>query len=354
MSLIQLVQTSNINNEARINNIKSNILNLYKNKFSSSVIEINDSEFIKISKNRMKINYNCLIADTFKQKYLLFKNNNKECIYTIDEFIQNTSQYRYIIYAGGTEFLRLPFSIIFSLNKVKIIDNTFIIQIPYDSFFQLPYKMASSKHHDLESVIYYDNEFISNYSINEISEIEFCNTEERNLLKNEINVSYYNELIYRYDTYDAIISNNRHTYTFIDTHFNGLVKGFFIETNEINNIENIKFNLSMYDNGDLKEDTKMCDYINFDKIKINLFCNKISDSLIYLPLDNNQFNDTSPLNAINGLYYYRSFSFPGEVNSRLTITFNNNVNVDSKIILYYLSPNTMDYRDGMCRPIYAH
>jgi len=122
--------------------------------------------------------------------------------------------------------------------------------------------------------------------------------------------------IYAETTHDIIIKqfqeqeiqldSNQHD---IRLNLAGLIKGFFIDNiNDIQEINNIKFLL----NNNIR--------INYNKTMIQLFTKKISDRCIYIPLDNEDFNESTNNASLNcDRFDNISLRIDSNVNQNVTI-----------------------------------
>lgn len=256
-----------------------------------------------------------------------------------EEFLR---AYTYEIQANKLPLFSIPFTFLLQLNPLYLMNDAWVIPVPFDDFWNdwlytgateyLPLSIvinpnttASSETADVIITQYYKSMVI------DITEKK--STDERQV--------FLNQLIYH-----GLLREDGNIYSYTEESFNGMIKGFFLESDDPLDLVSLKISLcyDLSSNYIVRQD--------YDQIMLELYANKISDKLIYIPLDDAPYNETGPLSSVNGLYMKRSFIFPG-TGINMKIEASRSGSKGGKLRIYYLRANTMMYMDGMCNMKYA-
>lgn len=231
----------------------------------------------------------------FDDQYVLNANNWKEPVTNISLEIMG----------GGSRLAYIPIVLLGEITTPTIINNKLIVSIPHYFSFDillvaLPYhelrlRIISTNNHDL------DNTHISSFNV--LATYIYYDTDERHRLTHS-----GHELLVHQLTPLETTRNTRQARVLIDN--TSFTKGYFIHT-PVNNIKHISLRLDGSDR------------FVYDEIMINMFCNKISDNLLYVPFVHSQ---------IPNFMMCSRESFAGSLNSsrvrtaEMILEFNNECN----------------------------
>lgn len=116
--------------------------------------------------------------------------------------------------------------------------------------------------------------------------------------------------------------------------FNGMIKGFFIECDSVDAIDELKITL----NDNIKT--------LYNRFFIKRNCIKISDKLLYYPFNSLKKYDDLTQNSFEG-----SINFQKVQNIKIIINFNKNMN---SLTIYGLGSNIIKYRQNKCNLIFNY
>ena len=181
-----------------------------------------------------------------------------------------------------TTILKIPLNFLWNLKHPRIIGNKLYISFPFDIFFGDINRINSTYYFSLE----YNHAEINNITdVSMLCKIAKTNNLNFNDLSNNV-VQQVSSLNVKVDLNDQLKESNEFI---IRTHnFKGLIKGFFIETEGINELYEIKF----YINEHLR--------INFDEYLIQEKCVKINENMIYIPFNIESLYNTKTLTSYIG------------------------------------------------------
>lgn len=228
-------------------------------------------------------------------------------------YIKSDKKIEYVDYIiGGSRINRIPLEFCNKLNNFETErDGHFMYKIPdfFKDIILIAQTRTTSFHLKLQ-----DNETSCQATL-------YCKyvylkyTERTALAQNSHNITMTN-----FQWRDFYIGEGDNV---IDIYmFNGLAKGFFIENIDIDKVNSIK----LLFNGQTR--------LEYDKTMIELFTKKINEDLIYINLDDTNWDD---------------FTFYGAANlSQLeTITLKINSDIEQHISIKMLTPNVLKYMNGL-------
>ena len=261
----------------------------------------------------------CHNYSTFK--YIDFVNNeitierksdllNIECLEFSDYF--TTTNANFVIKSNEKIILNLPFKILMELNKMYELDGKVYLKINFNWFIQ-DLLIVCMEYSSIKILI----TNISNVAIKLLVKYIYIDSISREYILNNNNIS----------TIQTInILNNNYNNTNSNTHIFNLLpnkkyKGFYIISDNINNISHIKLHCS---NVDVNEDV-----FYYDKYLCKNICVSLSDTLLYIPI-------STDLKYNERLYkdVYNSIWTDSDSNYILEITFDNKV--IKNILMYEL------------------
>lgn len=208
------------------------------------------------------------------------------------ETIYNYGRNIYINFQIGNQtLLNIPLSILWNLKQPEICENKLYLHIPFETFFGNIYIADLIFREVTFTLVNYINlsNYISDYSL-------LCKTYRGDNQYRRNNIDTSSCCIQQISSLEVQVSldnreNVSNEFKIQTTSFQGFSKGFFIETNNINELSTMRF----YINGLTR--------IDYNKLMIRNYCQKINDNMIFFP-----FNPDTSVNE-------RSFnSFVGSIN----------------------------------------
>lgn len=261
-----------------------------------------------------------------------------------EEFLR---AYTYEIQTNKLPLFSIPFTFLLQLNPLYRMNDVWVIPVPFDDFWNdwlytgsteyLPLSIVikpnttASSETTTEPALSAADVIITQYYKSMVIDI----TERKSTDEKQV---FLNQLIYH-----GLLREDGNIYSYTEESFSGMIKGFFLESDDPLDLVSLKISLCYYSDYLVRQD--------YDQIMLELYANKISDKLIYIPLDDAPYNETGPLSSVNALYMRRSFVFPGR-GINMKIEASRSGSKGGKLRIYYLQANTMIYRDGMCNMKY--
>ena len=258
-------------------------------------------------------------VDKIMPEYLILNlYDNNITLDIIYNYIQNT----YINFKIGYQtLLNIPLSILWNLKEPELCDNKLYLHIPFDMFFGGIYIVGLQFREVTFDIVNHANlsNYVNGYSL-------LCKTYLGDVQYRRNNVDTSNCCIQQISSLEVKVSLNNpenvsNEFRIKTNLFPGFSKGFLIESNNINELSDIKF----YINGETR--------INYNRFMIRNKCERINNNMIFFP-----FNPDISYNE-------RTFnSFVGSINlseitqSLLKLTFDTPRN---KVKIY--SINMSDY-----------
>lgn len=199
------------------------------------------------------------------------------------ETIYNYGRNIYINFKIGAQtLLNIPLSILWNLKEPEICDNKLYLQIPFEMFFGNIHIVGLQFRCVTFSLVNFTNlsNYVSNYSL-------LCKTYTGDSQYRRNNADTSNCCIQQISSVELHVSLENHedtSYEFkIETNsFQGFSKGFFIETNNINELNNMRF----FINDQIR--------IDYNRFMIQNKCQRINDNMLFLPFNADiAFNDRS-------------------------------------------------------------
>jgi hypothetical protein len=227
---------------------------------------------------------------------------------------------------GGQKIQQFPLSLLVNLNEPILCDGKLYINLCFDILFG-ELKVIGLQWHEVSFYFSRDNDLscISRYGI--VSKLTYLDTEERRNMASNSQQEIIQQISYvnvKTDINDPSQTSDSYT---IRLPFDNISKGFFIECENVDNVNNIflRFNNS--------------DRFNFNRFLIRTKCKKINQNLLYFPFNyGKEFTERS------------SQSFEGSPNfSRidsisLTLKFDTAIN---NVKIYSLQSNIYRQMGGM-------
>lgn len=284
----------------------------------------NPSLVNKINKNDTYKIFSTIItrnADLIDLKYIKFMSLD---IPDIETFENKMKDGYFELMIGNQVIEKLYFSFLMQLNKVKKCENSFYIKIPSDHTFGILI-MILFKKIDVTVNIKMCDDFDD---VRILTNLIYCDTKERHdILK--ISHSRLMNNIFLHGNVNCDTLNINYDIKFDYEKFSSYhVKGFFIE----GNLDNISsFNLS-FDG-----------YNGFEYVSemFELLCNKISNKLLYVPHNNDQYG----YKLLTLKSYIGSFDYTKIKNIKLNIKLKNLC--AEKINIYLMVMNFFNFNEVM-------
>jgi len=190
------------------------------------------------------------------------------------ETIYNYGRNIYINFKIGAQtLLNIPLSILWNLKEPQIHDNKLYLQIPFEMFFGNIHIVGLQFRCVTFSLVNHTNlsNYVSNYSL-------LCKTYTGDSQYRRNNTDISCCCIQQISSVELNVSLENHEDTSdefkIETNsFQGFSKGFFIETNNINELNNMRFFIN-----DLIR-------IDYNRFMIQNKCQRINDNMLFLPFN---------------------------------------------------------------------
>ena len=276
-------------------------------------------------------------TEEFENNILLIQRN---CDVKVPEYLEielspniNIANFKTLIHKvtldmdiGGQKILSIPLRFMIHLKEYEICDNKIYITIQFEMFCS-EIKLISLQLHEVRfTLTNIENNFTSCKLISK--GIYHDSDIRRNMASNE-----HKEIIQRLSSTEINCSNSRNEFKY-RIPFDGIHKGFYIECENVDEINEIRLELNIQDR------------FIYNRFLIRKKCIKIHQKLIYLPLN---FDKSQQDRTREG--------FEGSLNlSRIDITTLNIKldNLHSKICIYGLGSNLLRYMHGMCGLAYGN
>jgi hypothetical protein len=261
------------------------------------------------------------LADIVNLEYLelTFSNPERNNLDDVKKLVLNMS-------IGGQTMQQFPLGLLINLNEPMICDEKMYINLCFDMLFG-GIKLIGLPYHEVK-VEFKNNDAlscISSYGI--VSKLAYLDTEERRNLAE----SQFEEVIQQLSFINVMTDLNDITQTSnvydICLPFTNISKGFFIECNNVDNLNNInlKFNIQ--------------DRFNLNRFLVRTKCKKINENLLYFPFNyDKEYSDRT------------AGSYEGAANLsrldtvKLKLDFDNPIN---NVKIYCLNSNIYKQMSGM-------
>jgi len=316
-SLMQLYANASYASQIRENNSTNQYIMLPENV--SVVYELGYfvNSTLSIPQNSDKILPEYLILDLF---------NSNTSLDDIYNYGRNIS----LVFNIGVQIIELPLSLLWNLNTPEIIDNKLYLHIPFETFFG---KIKLFRLNNNTVTFHIKNMFhLANYGVNigllyksymygnrdSLFDISYNIIQQISSI--ELNVSL-NEL-----------NNESREFVLNTEQFEGFIKGFFIESRNIDELQELQF----FINGYVKT--------NYDRFLIRNKCIKISENMLYYPFNSDISYQERIYNSFDG-----SISLDQITQSKLRLKFTNPRN---KVKIYGLNMNDFRQQHGQTRLTY--
>lgn len=231
-----------------------------------------------------------------------------------------------ILKIGDVKIIDLPFRFMMSLQTYEIVDNKFYLSIPFEMFCDDIILICCLKHCLVNiSLLNAENIFLS---CKLILKKTYINTPERSDLYNQSMTVGIKTFVQNLSLVELNFKNSRNEFS-CDLEC-GLYKGFFIESECIDEINEIK----LIDN---KENTIRI----YNSFLIKKKCIKISQNLLYFPMNLNKSYKNRNNSDFEGILTICNYDY----RCKLFVKFNT---IQSKICIYKLNVNILNYHKGFC------
>lgn len=220
---------------------------------------------------------------------------------------------------GGQQILSIPLRFMMHLKDYECCDNKCYIKIPFEMFCD-DIRLVALQYHDVHfKLTNTENNFTS---CNLISKSKYLDIQQRR----EMALNSYENIIQCLNSTEITSLDSRNEFKYIIP-FDSIHKGFFIETENSDEITNINILL----NG--------LEALNYNRFLVRTKCIKLNQHLLYLPLNfEKSYTDRTP-NSFQG-----SLNL-GRVNrTEINIKLNSE---QSKICIYGLGSNILRVMGGM-------
>jgi len=200
--------------------------------------------------------------------------------------VRRLKSYKLII--GGCTIFSIDMAFLSQIIPDTIIennDNTMIYKLSMDKFIIEPLRMIALTYHEVKIGVDLEDEGnieeIKLYGTNTLLDIE-----ERNHMSNanyEHKIFQLQHQNHSYNENQYIQPMNSNT---VNIEFNHCTNGFFIEIENISSLQNLELRLNSLTR------------LNYNPIQLQLYCKKINDNMLYLPLNSVLDNLFDP--SLNG------------------------------------------------------
>jgi len=316
-----------------MNNINSSLLQLSLNErvnstniYGSRNIDTNvavDFKTYNFENSKLTLSRN---ADKLIPEYLILNlQDNNITLETIHNYAQNM----YINLKIGTQtLLNIPLSILWNLKEPEIFDDKLYLQIPFEMFFGNIHIFGLQFWEVSFNIINHTNlaNYVSSYSL-------LCKTYigDSRYRRNSIDTS--NCCIQQISSLEVKVSldnpeNVSNEFKIITNMFPGFSKGFLIESSNINELNYIQFYIN-----DLIR-------ISYNKFMIRNKCQRVNDTLIFLPFNPDISYSERSFNSFIGSIHL------SEAQSYLKLNFDTPRNV---VKIYSINMNDYSQRSSEIR-----
>jgi hypothetical protein len=221
---------------------------------------------------------------------------------------------------GGQKILDIPLRFMMHLKDYDICDNKFYVSIPFQMFCD-DVRMIHLQFHDVICRLTdTENNFMS---CKLISKGIFYTSQ----IRSEISRTRYEHIIQELSSIELSCGNEGRNEFMCKIPFNGIHKGFYIETANVDEINEIKLELLHHVRS------------HYNRFLVRAKCVKISQQLLYFPLNYDKSYTDRTIEGFEGSLNLSRIDF-----STLNIKLDN---PQSKICVYGLGSNKLIYTGGM-------
>lgn len=202
-------------------------------------------------------------VDVYKIKYLVLKFDEVYDIISEDDYKELIEETNLKITCGENVLTSIPLNLLCEINEPKITKNTLVIPIP--EYFTCPILSCALQNVPTILTIVHYSETTRDYftKIELYATCVFYNQDKKIKMIENPHIFPVQNI----DTIGFVVPGNNMTVVFENSTY---TKGYFINTN-VDNIERISFHLDTVNR------------FEYDRTMIELFCNRISDNLLYVP-----------------------------------------------------------------------
>jgi len=321
-SLMQLIVNNDVSNNSL--NYLNMAVNYQTYDFNSNTNSnnINGNISLTFLRNVDKICPEYIVVNLF---------NSSENVDILFNYINNI----YLLFRiGDIEIMKFPFSLLWNLNSPEIIGNTLYIHFPFDHFFGNIHLNTINYQNVTFTLKNFNN--LANYASN-------CSLLCKTYMygnSNQISYDMSNNIVQQISSLE--INSGSLTqgqqihltdrFTINTNYFKGMVKGFFIESRNIDELQEIQF----YINGHTRT--------NYDRFLIRTKCVKINENMLFYP-----FNFDISYHDRNYNSYQGALNFSRIDMSILRLKFNT---IRNKVKIYALNMNIYEQRQVLGRLVY--
>lgn len=293
-------------------------------QFGSSYDRLNIPRNLSINYSTYNFNNNGkltmdMLYDAIVPEYLEFKFLPNVSIENFKEMIYNVCLEMEI---GSQKILNIPLRFIMHLKNFEICDNKIYINIPFELFCN-EIKLVALRYHNVDFILK-NIQNINNY-------IQSCKLIVKGILydqtiKNNLINNLREEIIQQLSSIELTSQESVNEFTY-SLPFNCVHKGFYIENENVNNINEITLKF----NG--------INRLTYNNFLIRTKCVKINENLLYLPMNYNKSPFDRTPEGFEG-----SENLTRLDNIKITIKLNTPT---SKVCIYGLSLNILKTVAGM-------
>jgi len=259
-------------------------------------------------------------SDKILPEYLVFDLfNNETSLNDIYNYLQNVI----LVLDIRVQIIEIPLSLLWNLNTPEIINSKLYLQIPFEMFFG---KIKLHGMNNNSSVTFYIRNInnLVNYAVN--SSLMFKSYTYGN--RDSLYDASYN-IVQQISSIELNVSlndlNNESREFVINTeNFDGFIKGFFIESQNIDELQELHF----FINGHVRT--------NYDRFLIRNNCVRINENMLFYPFNNDISYQERTYNSFDGAICLCQL-----IRSHLRVRFEN---PRRKVKIYGLNMN--DYRQN--------
>jgi hypothetical protein len=229
---------------------------------------------------------------------------------------------------GTNEILKIPLSFLWNLKEPIIIGHKLYLSIPFSLFFgdiHLCGLLQQSITFSLENFNEDEIQYVTGYHLLCKTFLVHARDEARYMDSSNNLIQQISSIHVKVDMDNQGAQSNE--FRISTNMFRGLIKGFFIEANLINCLDEIQF----YMNDRIR--------VDYDKYMIENVCVKINERMIYMPFNNNISYDNRGYNCYAG-----SINIDRIDNSFINLKFNG---LRQQVRIHALSINMYDQRGGV-------
>ena len=301
------------------NNISSN--SIYHNNIAIGYKKYEfENNFITIHhRNSLetKITPECIIFN--------IANNSLNNLLTLKQFITSLQLHFSI---GTIEILKISLSFLWNLKEPEIIGNRLYLSIPFSLFFGDIHLCGLVQQNVIFKLVQNTDEnminYVTGYHLLCKTFLSHINDERRYIDMSYNIIQQVSSIHVKVDMDNEFTQSDE--FRIRTNMFRGLVKGFFIEANLIQDLNEIQFYIND------------CIRIDYDKYMIKHMCVKINLNMIYIPLNVDITYDNREYNSYNG-----SINIDRIDNSFLNLKF---LTPRNQVRIHALTMNMYDQRGG--------